>query len=281
MDTLLFAELFKASGTVITTAAAIYAVYSDKLEKIRDGKLTPKGRILIAVALLGLSATLGSQIAQYASALESAESARKKNEQTSAKLDEVANRLQLEALAATPLRRMTYIAYFSKDTSPEQLLSKQAFEVNVTFMRGGQSEFRIEAFPYSERRVAGKVQLEGRDQRVAVPIEQGATSAGVYESFKWQTHATTSVWVDLGFNNLISSFENSRDGRYDYWPYRTIADLKDVWILVEIQGANADKLSSSFLRLNEDLVIIMPPFMNNRVEIRNVLESIKHVGEKT
>jgi hypothetical protein len=188
--------------------------------------------------------------------------------------------LQLEALAATPLRRMTYIAYFSKDTSPEQLISKQAFEVKITFMRGDQSEFRIEAFPSSERRVAGRMQLEGRDQRVAVPIEQGATYAGVYENFKWQTHATTSFWVDFGFNNIISAFENSKNGKYDYWPYRTIADLKDVFILVEVQGTDAHKLSSSFLRLNEDLVLVIPTFVNNRVEIRNILESIKQVDKK-
>ena len=282
MDTLLPVELFKAGGTLVTAAAAIYAVYSDNLEKIRDGKLTSKGRILIVVALLGLTATLGAQVAQYAAALESADAARKKNEQTSATLNEVANRLQLEALAATPLRRMTYIAYFSEDTAPEQLADKNSFEVTLTFIRGAQSEFRIEAFPASESQVAGRIQLEGREQWVSVSMENGATYAGIYKDFKWYAHGTTSLWVDLGFQRLISSLEQSTEGRYKYWPYRSMADLKDVEVLVEVRGSFADKLSSSFLRLNEDLVLVIPRIVNNRARIKTpLLESVKRVDEKT
>lgn len=281
MDSLLPAELLKASGTVVTASAAIYAVYSDRLEKIRDGKLTSKGRILIAVAILGLFTSVGAQLAQYAAVLKSAEASRKKSEQTSDKLNEVATRLQLEALAATPLRRMTYIAYFSDETTPEHLLDKNSFAVSVVFMRGSQSEFRIEAFPSSGKEVSGRVQLEGRDQRVAIPLVRGATYAGVYGNFKWQSHESTSLWVDLGFRNLIASLEKSTDGRYDYWPYRTMADMKDVWVHIEVYGTLTPRLSSSFLRLNEDLVLVIPPIVNGRAEIRSPLEAVKRVDGKT
>lgn len=274
MNSLILAELFKALGTLVTTLTAVYAVLTDKLEKVEDGKLTSKGKILIGIALIGMCATIGAQIAQYFAALESAESMRKKSEQAANRLDEVSSNVKTESLAATPLRRFTYVAYFEPTTKPEQFAG-DTYSANITFMRGGQSEFRIEVNSLNSSNVSGRIQLEGRDQRVATPLEEGATYAGIFPNFKWQSYESTSVWVDLGLNNLIRSLESSHDGHFDYWPYRTVADLKDVWIMIDVKGKLGDHQAVSFLRFNENLVVQFPPLSNGRAEIRKVLDAIK------
>lgn len=280
MDSLIVGEVLKAGGLIQTTIAAIYAVYADKLEKVEDGKLTKKGKVLILTAVGGLAVSLAAQLAQYAAALDSAEIVRKKNEETSAKLSNVAIQLQQEALAATPLRRLTYITYFARGTPLAQITDKSALAVDVTFVRGSQSEFRIELSPSPNGRVTGIVQLEGRDQRVAAPLQEAMTYGGVHEKFRWHDLETPSLWVDLGFNKVVSTLRQSSDGRFDYWPYRSVADLKDVWLYVEVKGTMIPRIEASFLRLNEDLVITLPPIVDGHMKMTSLISNIRVLSNK-
>lgn len=282
MTNLIIAESLKFLGIIVTGFIAIYSISADRAKTMKNGRLTDKGKVLIAAALLAALVTMGTQIVQFCGVLESAEMAREKHELTASKLDEIADRVQTEGLLATPIRRITLIVYFSDDTSQEKVLQEDSLSLKCVFMRGGQSEFRLTADTLSgtssslpREQLHGVLQLEGRDQRVAVPFSKGAMYFGVYDDFAWLGHQSTSLWIDIGFHKLTAALQNSSDGQFEYWPYHTIADLKDIWLLIETNGPLFSEIESTYLRINESLFIKIPESEKNIVKIESIVANIE------
>lgn len=274
MNTFVIAEIANAFGTLVVGGSAIYSIFSDHLQVIESGRLKKKGKMLVGLAIAGVVLSLSTQVAQYFGAIDSAETDRIRNEESSRRLQAVAAKLESEAIASTPLRRMTLIVYFAADVSGEGLRELKPWGLSLVVVRGAQSEFRMTASPGDDRRVSGIVQLEGRDQRVTVPLNTAVTYVDVADHFEWRGHRSASVWVDLGFNNTIKSLQESHDGAFEYWPYRTVADLKDCWFDFEVSGIGPESIEAAYLRLNEEFVMEFPPLENGRAFLRDPLTAI-------
>ena len=272
-----FAEFLKFLGIIVVTFVAIYSILTDNVPKVTAGKLTPRGRVLLATALIAAVVGVGAQLAEYYSTLESAETARRRHELTASKLDNLAEKIRKEALLTTPLRRMTLIVYFSENVSQKMVEKYNSLSLDFILIRGGQSEFRITlktrprtfSSP-SFGSVFGKIQLEGRDQRITVSLSKGATFYGIFDKLSWLDNSTTSIWVDLGFQNLTEAFQDSIDGEYNYWPYRTIADLVDVRLSARANGKLVSNINSMFLRLNERKFVTIPINEGHKIVINNI-----------
>jgi hypothetical protein len=86
---MILAEILKFIGVCISTVSAIIAVYFEGSKSSESGKLTHKGKSLILSAVIGVLIAGGSQVAQVIDALESAESIRIRQEESSDRLEKV------------------------------------------------------------------------------------------------------------------------------------------------------------------------------------------------
>ena len=80
------AEILKFIGVVVATVVAIAATYLEDTKSLDSGKLTRKGKILVGFAVLGLAMSGVAQLAQLVNAIDSAETTRKRYEDTAARL---------------------------------------------------------------------------------------------------------------------------------------------------------------------------------------------------
>ncbi|MBY5363690.1 hypothetical protein HFO97_27860 [Rhizobium leguminosarum] len=140
----LLIELLKFFGSLVTTAAAIAGVYLDNMKNLESGRVTRKGRFVIAFALLGLVISGSSQIAQQINAGHTAENINQRNLKTALRLERVSYPLEPLAIEFTLVYAMdqpSLLAYAARVRRETKIAETKAHPfLRYSFDRAAQND---------------------------------------------------------------------------------------------------------------------------------------------
>jgi hypothetical protein len=131
---LILVEIIKFLGTAIATTAAIIGTYLDETKSAISGRLTRKGKIIVAFAVIGFLLSAGAQIVQFYDDQASARENRERNDMTATRLERIPKLIARQSFPLQPLELLFSIEY-PMDQSDLKSYSTKLQTAIVTYLR--------------------------------------------------------------------------------------------------------------------------------------------------
>jgi hypothetical protein len=271
-------ETLNYVGTLLAGIAAILGIRW----KTRDdatGRLTRTGKVLIALAILGLATSTVILINKVRSNWQ-----KKENERLEA--ERQVRRHQEVLFGYKQFRDMTVSCSFDPSVT-EDSFRKEPIALKVYFER---PHFNLD--PHQELKIyatlpenvemlpSGSLSSLLKQSHLMLTENQGAYVRPPVFSVHFlennRTYQPYGPTLEIQFNkqNVIWALQN-KETVYKGWPYETLGDFDGVQLHVEVNGSLKTKITGTKIFINDNYVLEIPrESLDGRVAIDNVFRAL-------
>lgn len=265
-------ETLKLLAATLTVLAGVVGILGKPTNEA--GKLTPRGRRLISLAILSFVCAIGLQVAQYLNVLESSRTLETRHREIVASMSRLregaeairgeTSRLSAEAskiawgltIDPVPIRELHLQCDFDGPIERLRLNERGALKLNLGLFRSHQGELELTVIP----RLTGSADSPVGTLFVGQPTFRAQnislTEISISTRLPKEDGEPFLLWVELPVAQVRDGARQI-PGNAD-WPLPTVAYFRRTRLSARIEGSLVQHVRAVLLMINRDLLLEIP-----------------------